>query len=177
VRLLLLRPLLLMSTRVARSSTIHALDGTTQSSLDADLVKNCCNLCLKTAYRLVDAIYFNLNTLYRSSGWHAVYCKSASPPYHRSTCAIVAKLSLVSFSAAIVLLASLKCPLVDCQVGDEKFESCWARCMAVFEHYRDQIHSAPHIILLLRAIRKQMTQGSHAGVFLFPNFLSHTLGC
>ena len=174
VRLLLLRPLLLMSTRVARSSTIHALDGTTQPSLDADLVKNCCNLCLKTAYRLVDAIYFNLNTLYRSSGWHAVYCTSPSPPSHRST---RAKLSSVSFSAAIVLLASLKCPLVDCQVGDEKFESCWARCMAVFEHYRDQIQSAPHIILLLRAIRRQMTQGSDAGMFLFPNFLSLTLAC
>ena len=95
-------------------------------------------------------------------------------PYHRST---RAKLSSVSFSAAIVLLASLKCPLVDCQVGDEKFESCWARCMAVFEHYRDQIQSAPHIILLLRAIRRQMTQGSEAGMFLFPNFLSHALAC
>lgn len=85
VRLLLLRPLLLMSTRIQRPSTIQALDGTGQSSLDAELVKNCCNLCLRTAYRLIDAIYYNLKTLYRSSGWHAVYCKFNANLYSRET--------------------------------------------------------------------------------------------
>lgn len=74
VRLLLLRPLLLMSTRIQQSRTVQALDNTTQSTLDAELVKNYCSLCLNTAYRLVDVIYYNLNTLYRSAGWHAVYC-------------------------------------------------------------------------------------------------------
>ena len=80
VRLLLLRPLLLMSTRIQQSWKSQALDNTTQSTLDAELVKNYCSLCLNTAYRLVDVVYHNLNTLYRSAGWHAVYCKSTFMP-------------------------------------------------------------------------------------------------
>lgn len=68
VRLLLLRPLLLMATR--RDSK-----PATSSSLDDEVIRSCCNLCTLTACRLIDTLYANLGTLYRSSGWHTVYCK------------------------------------------------------------------------------------------------------
>lgn len=68
VRLLLLRPLLLMATR--RDSK-----PATSSSLDDEVIRSCCNLCVSTACRLIDTLYANLGTLYRSTGWHTVYCK------------------------------------------------------------------------------------------------------
>lgn len=68
VRLLLFRPLLLMATR--RDSK-----PATSSSLDDEVIRSCCCLCVSTACRLIDTLYANLGTLYRSSGWHTVYCK------------------------------------------------------------------------------------------------------
>jgi len=51
------------------------LSGTAQSSLDEEVIQRCCTLCAETASRLIETLHENLNTLYRSSGWHSVYCK------------------------------------------------------------------------------------------------------
>jgi hypothetical protein len=50
--------------------------------------------------------------------------------------------------------------------------------MAVFEHYRDQIHSAAHGILVLKAIRTQLEHGgdSSASTAMYePSFSSAAL--
>lgn len=80
VRLLSLRPLLMESTKGQKQSApINALPEAELGSLDNEVIKRCCTLCIDTASRLVDTIYSNLDTLYRSSGWHSVYCESTSP--------------------------------------------------------------------------------------------------
>ena len=68
VRLLSLRPILLAATkRGSRPSTRY--------SLDNDVIRSCCSRCISTACQLVDGIHANIHTLYRSSGWHSVYCE------------------------------------------------------------------------------------------------------
>lgn len=47
----------------------------THFSLDDEVIRSCRNRCVSTACRLIDTVYDNLGTLYRSSGWHAVYCE------------------------------------------------------------------------------------------------------
>lgn len=37
--------------------------------------------------------------------------------------------------------------------------------MAIFEHYRDQIHSAAHAIFVLRAIKDQIARTSDIGTY------------
>lgn len=70
-RLLLLRPLLLSTISMRSDQTATGLD---EAALGDSIVQQCCQLCLSTAYRLIDLLWENLGTLYRSSGWHTVYC-------------------------------------------------------------------------------------------------------
>ena len=143
-----------MSTTTQIRLNVPSLGSNTKSNLDDEVVKSCCNLCIRTAYDLVDNLYDNLGTLYRSSGWHAVYCESDLMQGFQA----LAMLTLlpVTFSAAIVLLASLKCDMVVVHAGEPDFEACWSHCISILEHYRDQISSAKHAILVLKAMRDQI---------------------
>ncbi|CAH0025678.1 unnamed protein product [Clonostachys rhizophaga] len=136
-RLLLLRPLLLSTIIGEKISPIDALDSIGQPLLDHAVIQQCCELCLQTAYGLVDTLYWNLGTLYRTSGWHTVY---------------------FTFSATIVLLASLKCELLDLQPGDKAFRTCWSRSLSILKHYEHQVHSASHAIHSLTEIRRRVFQ-------------------
>jgi hypothetical protein len=80
-RLLLLRPLLLSTIIGEKISPIDALDSIGQPLLDHAVIQQCCELCLQTAYGLVDTLYGNLGTLYRTSGWHTVYCTLDMAPF------------------------------------------------------------------------------------------------
>lgn len=75
IRLLSLRRLLMVTTKRGRRTSTHMLSGAAQSSLDEEVIQRCCTLCAETASRLIETLHENLNTLYRSSGWHSVYCK------------------------------------------------------------------------------------------------------
>jgi hypothetical protein len=68
VRLLSLRPLLLMASKREARPPMHNV-------LGDEVIRVCCNSCVSTACRLIDTLFINLGTLYRSSGWHSVYCK------------------------------------------------------------------------------------------------------
>ncbi|UJO19783.1 Sorbicillinoid biosynthetic cluster transcription factor sor3 [Fulvia fulva] len=136
VRLLSLRPVLLMSTRR------NAKAFTTPMSLDDDLIRSCCTLCTFTACRLIDTLYENLGTLYRSSGWHTVY---------------------FTFSAAIVLLASSKVEELGPHVNRPTIEAAWARCWQVLQHYEGQIHSAAHARNILQTMKARMTDSFRRG--------------
>lgn len=105
-------------------------------SLDDDLIRSCCTLCTFTACRLIDTLYENLGTLYRSSGWHTVY---------------------FTFSAAIVLLASAKVEELGPRVTANDIEGSWARCWHILQHYDGQIHSAAHARSILQTMKARVT--------------------
>lgn len=74
VRVLSLRPLLLLTTKLP--SKFAVLTSTEHpETLDMDLVKRSCNVCVTSALRLIDNIQRNLGTSYTCSAWHSVYCK------------------------------------------------------------------------------------------------------
>ncbi|TGO69783.1 hypothetical protein BOTNAR_0007g00640 [Botryotinia narcissicola] len=87
VRILLLRPILLASVFKEKS----ALLAKSEPGLTNDLAIGVCTLCVKSAHLLVETIHENLNTGYRSSGWHTVY---------------------FAFAAATILLAAQLSPLI-----------------------------------------------------------------
>ncbi|KAM0719397.1 hypothetical protein Q7P37_005302 [Cladosporium fusiforme] len=136
VRLLSLRRLLMVTTKRGRRTSTHILSGTAQSSLDEEVIQRCCTLCAETASRLIETLHENLDTLYRSSGWHSVY---------------------FTFSAATVLLAACKCPDVAVSVGDPSFEKDWSRCLFILHHYEDQITSATQAIQVLELMKQSVS--------------------
>lgn len=76
VRVLSLRPLLLLARRREHPSFSTRLPAKGHLSLDEELIGRCCNLCVVTAHQIIESIYEHLDTAYKSSGWHSVYCKS-----------------------------------------------------------------------------------------------------
>ena len=118
-RVLSLRPLLLLSTKRQAPA-----------SLDDDVLRSCCALCIDAARDLIEAIYTNLDTLYRSSGWHSVY---------------------FTFASATVLLAAAKLPSTDMISTD----LVWSKAISILEHYKDQIASASRAIQMLQALKRQ----------------------
>lgn len=138
-RLLLLRPLLLSTlTLQEQSHPSMSLSWAGQSILDSLLIQKSCELCIQTAYQLIDAVYDNIDTPYRSSGWHCVYCKFSFA--HLRSGANHA----VTFSSAIVLLASLKCDLLRAQTSDLTFQAHWDRSLLILKSYKERVHSAAH---------------------------------
>lgn len=79
-RVLLLRPILLLATK--RRFTIDPVSPK-PASLDVELVRSCCNLCVRTAQTLIECLHQHLHTTYRSSGWHSVYCKLQNTKHKR----------------------------------------------------------------------------------------------
>ena len=78
IRILSLRPLLLVMTKRVTTGTVQGQAQPSVSSLDDMVFKHCYNLCVHTAHRLIETIHRYLDTTYRSSGWHAVYCTRSS---------------------------------------------------------------------------------------------------
>lgn len=145
----------MVTTKRGRRTSRHMLSGTAQSSLDEEVIQRCCTLCAETASRLIETLHENLNTLYRSSGWHSVYCKLAilGPTGHGT----ITNDDAVCFSAATVLLAACKCPDVAVTVGDPGFERDWARCLYILHHYEDQITSASQAIQVLEVMKQSVS--------------------
>ncbi|GAD92952.1 hypothetical protein NECHADRAFT_75561 [Paecilomyces variotii No. 5] len=73
----------------------------------------------------------------------------------------------VTFASITILLASLKCPYVDTDIGSDSFETSWDRCLSILEHYKDQIHSAAQAIHILQILRSRGTpeldRNDHSG--------------
>jgi hypothetical protein len=69
-----------MTTRVKNA---QAPAETNTGQLENHLTQRACSLCISTAHRLIETIHANLDTLYRSSGWHSIYCEYLNSPEHR----------------------------------------------------------------------------------------------
>jgi hypothetical protein len=128
VRLLSLRPLLLMASKREARPPMH-------NDLGDEIIRACCNSCVSTACRLIDTLYINLGTLYRSSGWHSVY---------------------FTFAAAIVLLAYSKIDAYRPEPHVSDMPTAWNRCLAILSFYEDQIPSARNAIQILNTMKAQV---------------------
>ncbi|KAG6000349.1 hypothetical protein E4U21_005558 [Claviceps maximensis] len=104
-------------------------------NLDDGIIRQCCKLCIGTAYNLIDMVYVNLGNMYSSSSWHSVY---------------------FTFSSAIMMLASLKSNILNIQATDPSFELHWTRCFAILEYYKEHVCSAAHVIRSLQAVQQRM---------------------
>ncbi|KAG5930858.1 hypothetical protein E4U60_006726 [Claviceps pazoutovae] len=130
-RLLLLRPMLL--SMVANTDGLCCTSS--NENLDYGLIRQCCDLCISTAYNLIDTVYVNLGTMYSSSSWHSVY---------------------FTFSSAIVMLASLKSNVLNMQATDSSFQLHWTRCLAILDYYKEHVCSATQVIRSLQAVQQRM---------------------
>ncbi|KAF7860876.1 hypothetical protein EAF04_008394 [Stromatinia cepivora] len=132
VRILLLRPVLLTSVSKEKS----ALLAKAEPGLQKDLAIGVCTLCAKTAHLLVETVHENLNTEYRSSGWHTVY---------------------FAFAAATILLAAQLSPLIQASLSNEhSFETSWTSCIKILEHHKVQIQSAERAITILKTLKEKI---------------------
>lgn len=159
-RLLSLRPLLLLATKhEPQSSAQPSMTTKLPSSLDEDLIKHCCNMCVTTAHSLIETIHQHLNTAYKSSGWHSVYCMLFSQHGDQE----FSWPRLVTFASATILLAALKCRDLENDVRESSFETGWNRCLSILDHYKEQIHSAPRAIQVLQTLRSQIMATQNQG--------------
>jgi hypothetical protein len=62
----------------------------------------------------------------------------------------------VTFSSAIVLLASLKSNSLAIESTDTAFQAHWTRCISILDHYEAQVPSAAHASKMLRAVQRRM---------------------
>lgn len=161
-KLLSLRPLLLSATRRKRRGHPNFSSfEESPSSLDEALIKHCCNMCLTIARDLVGTLHQHLDTAYKSSGWHSVYCRVPLVLLPRPILTLT--LLPVTFAAATILLAGWKCQEVDLEVLENSFETCWTQCLSILDHYKEQIHSAPRAIQALQTLRHQVMAVENQG--------------
>ncbi|KAM5353126.1 hypothetical protein ACJZ2D_016988 [Fusarium nematophilum] len=130
-RILSLRPMLLVETQSSQNQTQHCLSQT--AALDDGFFNRCRNLCVDTAHELIETIHQQLETLYRSSGWHSVY---------------------FTFASATILLASTKSGQPAMEVA--QFDRSWNRCLRILRHYKEQIPAAPRAAQVLNALHRQI---------------------
>lgn len=85
-------------------------------------------------------------------------CIVGQPSYRYCTELIGGK---VTFSSAIVLMASLKCSMLDIESNQVDFQTRWDHCLAILEHYQDRVQSASHAINSLKAVQMRIFQNDH----------------
>lgn len=73
-RVILLRPLLLLGNDLDGTPTRSGSPMTTPH-LRTILFESACSLCVQTGHLLIEKLHENLETPYRISAWHSVYCK------------------------------------------------------------------------------------------------------
>ncbi|PVH70178.1 hypothetical protein DL98DRAFT_521762 [Cadophora sp. DSE1049] len=136
-RVILLRPLLLLSTQsnIRTGSNAADLWRTGSTTLDREIADHACNLCVRTAQELVENLFQNLHTPFRISPWHTVY---------------------LSFAAAIVLIAAQRCPAIEDVTKEEALDQSLGQCVAILAHYEPQIHSAAQAIRVLQKLRSHV---------------------
>ncbi|TPX08532.1 uncharacterized protein E0L32_010019 [Thyridium curvatum] len=130
-RILCLRPMLQIA--------LHSRSRLQATTIDDSILKRCSDLCVETAYRLIDTIDKNLDTPYKSPGWHSVY---------------------FVFASATIILSSLK--LGTGASSKSAFEESWESCMRILHHYRDRVPAAPRAIQVLGALRQQLESSNES---------------
>ena len=167
VRMLLLRPVIIAmaqdSFRMDRSSIVAF-------GLSQDLMKAMGVLCVQTAHSLIALLYENLDTYYRSTAWHSVYCRSNS--LQKIPTPQVTDTLLVTYSAATVLLASQMSVLNEAQAETGSYEVSWTRCMTILKRYARQFPPSSKAISVLWALRGRISSRIAHCKSSLPNILS-----
>jgi hypothetical protein len=106
---------------------------------------------------LLEDLHENLDTAYRSPGWHTVYCETAAPARSWIREVEVANPNNeVAFAAGTILIAAHICPLISVDFNDQTFQQSWSRCVSVLGHHRLQIKSAERAIGVLEALKERV---------------------
>jgi hypothetical protein len=75
-RLAILRPFIVAEANRSVSATASAINIPKSSlSIQNTLYKDLCTLCVSTAHDALEDLHCQLFSVYRSSPWHALYCK------------------------------------------------------------------------------------------------------
>jgi hypothetical protein len=143
---------------MTEAGTALRAESSNESRLDQDLAVGACALCVRTAYTLLEDLHENLDTAYRSPGWHTVYCESA---VHYGICLgcevkVTNPKHEVAFAAGTILIAAHLCPLVSVNFNDQTFQQSWSRCVAVLGYHKSQIKSAERAIVILEALKERV---------------------
>ncbi|KAG5951471.1 hypothetical protein E4U53_003021 [Claviceps sorghi] len=147
-RLLLLRPMLLSTIAVTADGPDQPPCASAGNTLDDGIIRQCCQLCIGTAYNLIDMVYVNLGNMYSSSSWHSVY---------------------FTFSSAIIMLASLKSNMLSIHPTDSSFQLHWTRCLAILDYYKEHVCSAVHVTRSLQAAQQRMFKQKQKGTDQFQS--------
>lgn len=136
---------------------------------------------MKSAHLLVETVHENLNTNYRSSGWHTVYCKFLAKTCHHLTAvhalgnqgtslkSYVLTIT-VAFAAATILLAAQLSPLIQDSLSTEHcFETSWTSCIEILEHHQVQIQSAKRAINILETLKEKVQARKSAEITIPSN--------
>lgn len=69
---------------------------------------------------------------------------------------------IVTFAAAIVLLAYSKIDDYRPEADVSDMGTAWGRCLSILEYYEDQISSANHAIRILNSMKNQVLETARA---------------
>ncbi|KAI3573491.1 fungal-specific transcription factor domain-containing protein [Fusarium oxysporum f. sp. albedinis] len=120
VRLLLLRPSLLIETRRSVSNQ-PSINNNTTRSLQRSYLREINRLCVSTCHEVLEEVHRNLGSLRQTSAWHTL---------------------LFTFGAASTLLAASLCPDLEVNLDLDPAKTSWERALQIFEFHKSHVESA-----------------------------------
>ncbi|KAJ0127469.1 Uncharacterized protein HZ326_29428 [Fusarium oxysporum f. sp. albedinis] len=120
VRLLLLRPSLLIETRRSVSNQ-PSINNNTTRSLQRSYLREINRLCVSTCHEVLEEVHRNLGSLRQTSAWHTLLCNA--PPTLRAQ-------------------SSTLCPDLEVNLDLDPAKTSWERALQIFEFHKSHVESA-----------------------------------
>ncbi|KAF4828207.1 Sorbicillinoid biosynthetic cluster transcription factor sor3 [Colletotrichum tropicale] len=129
IRLLLLRPLLLVE---AKQTTKSRRDLPNSSALSESFRHAANTLCVSTAHGVLQEMYEKLGSVRQNSAWHVL---------------------LFTFAAASTLVVATLCPDLQVNFDTEPTKTSWDRALRIFDFHKKHVTSATRGIEVLQRFR------------------------
>ncbi|KAK2688920.1 hypothetical protein QWA68_012498 [Fusarium oxysporum] len=120
IRLLLLRPSILIETRRSIPNQ-RPINNNTTVCLQRSYLREINRLCVSTCHEVLEEIHRNLGSLRQTSAWHTL---------------------LFTFGAASTLLAASLCPDLEVNLDFDPAKTSWERALQIFEFHKSHVQSA-----------------------------------
>ncbi|EXL65366.1 hypothetical protein FOPG_18402 [Fusarium oxysporum f. sp. conglutinans race 2 54008] len=120
IRLLLLRPSILIETRRSVPNQ-RPINNNTTVCLQRSYLREINLLCVSTCHEVLEEIHRNLGSLRQTSAWHTL---------------------LFTFGAASTLLAASLCPDLEVNLDFDPAKTSWERALQIFEFHKSHVESA-----------------------------------
>lgn len=144
-RLRFLRPFVLSEARrYINTPENNAQNHVPKLSSQDRLRQELCVLCVTTAHEALDELYKRLESVYRSSPWHTLYCEylKTSISYPPSPVLHLTSLSTVAFASSSVLIAATLCPPLTIASPPDAFQQSWEKTLRIFAFHKSHVASA-----------------------------------